>query len=479
MSIKKKFKKDLSENTELSFDVSQLESNKHVSGSRVKIYVGRIVTACILVPLAIAIVAPLVYVLANMKDSVSDVQRRYTLDEVKNMTRNSFQRLNDINYPKEKGSNSFSDSEKIAYKNYTYDIYQNLERENNMMFSPLSLYGFFVDSYKALSKDSLIQKYESLLGLNESQLVSFYKKLFENNYFKNREGMVELHNGVFIGNDYEINQEYVNYLTKVYTECYSMNFQNARDVDLMVKWVNESVGETNFITKNDVPVTEMTTAYMFSTMNFDVEWSSKFVKSNNHTGYFYLNNNDPISTKFMKHNYVSSYYDYGSYISVKDFYNYQYSITYLVPKKHNDSIYDLVKDKNIFEEDEKCHVDYQTIELHVPKFDITKMFDFEKLIKNLDMGEILHYPNASLNNMYGSSAPGPVFLEMLKQKNSIKLNEDGTTIKSVTIGASGTAKGGYGETLLVELDQPFIYIVKDSSGFPIYVGHMDNPNLKN
>ena len=38
MSIKKKFKKDLSENTELSFDVSQLESNKHVSGSRVKIY---------------------------------------------------------------------------------------------------------------------------------------------------------------------------------------------------------------------------------------------------------------------------------------------------------------------------------------------------------------------------------------------------------------------------------------------------------
>ena len=121
MSIKKKFKKDLSENTELSFDVSQLESNKHVSGSRVKIYVGRIVTACILVPLAIAIIAPLVYVLANMKDSVSDVQRRYTLDEVKNMTRNSFQRLNDINYPKEKGSNSFSDSEKIAYKNYTYD----------------------------------------------------------------------------------------------------------------------------------------------------------------------------------------------------------------------------------------------------------------------------------------------------------------------------------------------------------------------
>ena len=108
----------------------------------------------------------------------------------------------------------------------------------------------------------------------------------------------------------------------------------------------------------------------------------------------------------------------------------------------------------------------------------SEMFDFEKLIKNLDMGEIFHYPNTSLNNMYGSSAPGPVFLEMLKQKNSIKLNEDGTTIKSVTIGASGTAKGGYGETLLVELDQPFIYIVKDSSGFPIYVGHMDNPNLK-
>ena len=57
-------------------------------------------------------------------------------------------------------------------------------------------------------------------------------------------------------------------------------------------------------------------------------------------------------------------------------------------------------------------------------------------------------------------------------------NEDGTIVKSVsmvTFGAGGAAPHTTMDTLDVELNQPFIYIIKDVNGVPIFVGHMDNP----
>ena len=34
------------------------------------------------------------------------------------------------------------------------------------------------------------------------------------------------------------------------------------------------------------------------------------------------------------------------------------------------------------------------------------------------------------------------------------------------------------DTLDVKLNQPFIYIIRDINGTPIFVGHVDNPTIK-
>ena len=478
MSLKKKFKKDLTEDADLYFNNNNLESNTKISRSRVGIFTSRIIAAVVLAPLSLAIIAPLIYVLANLKDSVGDVQRRYTLSEIKKLKQGSFRSLNEITYPSTQGVNNFSGAEKAAYANFTNQTYRNLVPETNLMYSPLTLYGFFVDTYAALSKDNLIESYNSIIGLGLDETATFYKKLFENNYFANSEGMIELHNGVFLNNEDTPNQNYIDYLNKVYTECYSMDFGNQKDVETMVEWVNESVGDSKFIKANDLSIDpEMTVAYLFSTMNFDMEWQSKFVKSGTYKGPFQMNDGTVVQTKFMQHTYENSYFDYGKYISVTDRYNYGYTITYLVPKNLEDKIYDLIGDRNIFLEDLDKEKDYANIELHVPKFEITKMFDFKKLISNLGMHNLMGYPNDSLHNMFEEHG-GPVYLDTIMQKNFIKLDEDGTKIKSVQMSGVGSAKAMPLGTLRVQLDQPFIYIVKDANGFPIYVGNMDNPTLK-
>ena len=67
-------------------------------------------------------------------------------------------------------------------------------------------------------------------------------------------------------------------------------------------------------------------------------------------------------------------------------------------------------------------------------------------------------------------------MKIIKERNEVEFNEDGTTVKGVVMGSmNGTESVQREESLDVNLDQPFIYIIRDINKTPIFVGHVDNP----
>ena len=70
-----------------------------------------------------------------------------------------------------------------------------------------------------------------------------------------------------------------------------------------------------------------------------------------------------------------------------------------------------------------------------------------------------------------------VYLQNIKQRNEIEFNENGTIVRSLATASFGAGSAGVTEmnTVEVKLNQPFIYIIKDINGSPIFVGHVDNP----
>jgi serine protease inhibitor len=71
------------------------------------------------------------------------------------------------------------------------------------------------------------------------------------------------------------------------------------------------------------------------------------------------------------------------------------------------------------------------------------------------------------------------YLQNVKQRNEVEFNEDGSTVKSVSMASMGAATAAApmqpDGTLDVDLNQPFIYIIRDINDNPIFVGHVDNP----
>lgn len=493
--LKKQFKQDFeqSSNVNLSFDTTQLEPNSRKSKHKIKPYkLALIVITAVLVSIIAVPVSVIFFSSLQTKDSVKTFNRSYSLNKIRIAESNTFKKLNDVAYPDGSGPfvSNISEVEKEAYNNFSNLTYHSLvdtSKKDNMSYSVVGLYSVINEMTNATSREELKEKFNTLLGLNESSRVTFYDKVMKANSFASDESTIQLKNSAFFNNKFNYNQEFVNSLTKLYCEAYQINFES--EASKIVEWVNQAVNSNGFIDDKFLEMNDETQLYLFSTLYFKNAWAEKYLSDNNIKDDFYLTSDKTVKATYMNHSYLSqSYYDYGSYISVKDYYSSgRASVTYLVPKKVEDNIFDLTKDINIFEEKEENIVKngeygYIMVNLSTPKFTTKSDVDFQKCLDNLGFGDIYNPNIDSFKNAFDDVKLDDynIYIQKIKQKNEVEFNEDGSIVKSITMasfGAGGTAAPMKNDTLDVKLNQPFIYIIRDINGTPIFVGHVDNPTI--
>ena len=502
--IKKQFEEDFNKsiNTDLSFDTNQLENNTPKTKIRMSpLKRTMIIVSCSLAGvLTLVVLLPLsVFLIASLKtnESFRSYRKNYAFNEVSIAESNTFKPLNSINYPNSDKpvKNEFSDEQLNAYSNYSYQAYNSLislPKEENLSFSLINLYAILNELEYAASDEEVKATLNNLLGLNAEKRVSFFDKMMKANFYADSNNTTQIKNSAFLTNKYEQNTDFINALSSLYCEAYQIDF--SKESKKMVEWVNEAVNDSHFINEQFLELNEQTVFYLFSTLYFKNAWASKYVSDDNIKDYFYLNKEDTVKTTFMRHSYyVDHYYDYDEYISVTDYYATGGSVTYIVPKKIEDNIYKLTKNQNIFFENEENAVygkplPYDEtrngkirVNLTMPKFSNSYEFKLNDMLSNLGLAKGFTPDYDSFSKAFTSeSCFDNIYLQTVKQKNEVTFNEDGTVVKSVTMGAAGamSAEPRRDDTIDVTLNQPFIYIIKDINNTPIFVGHLDNPSKK-
>ena len=179
----------------------------------------------------------------------------------------------------------------------------------------------------------------------------------------------------------------------------------------------------------------------------------------------------------MNHKYVVKYYyDYEKYYSFNDFYSSEYTINYLVPKSKDNNILELIKNKNFLYENETYKNYYITIDLSVPKLKRQISLDIVPILKELGLEKLFNLNYSIFNNPFITEVDKNYYLNQILQKNSIEFNEDGTTIKSITIVSSNLhILSAEPQMLTIKLDKPFIYIIKDKNQLPLFIGYINDP----
>lgn len=501
--IEKQFKKEFEESNkkiELTFDVSKLTPNTEpeVTFEEVKKKKGKtkrivIFSSASLVVLAIAAVA--LSQMLEIESSVKTAKRNLSANAIAIAESNTFKRLNNVKYPEgeEPTRHEFTKNEMSAYNNFANETYHSLvnsSKKDNMSFASIGLYSIMNELYGAISREDLQDQFTNLLGLNETSRKEFYENVMKANSYASKDNTTQLKNAAFFNTDYQYSQEYVDKLTNLYCEAYTIDFKN--EADKMVEWVNEAVDSKGFIDKEFLNMSKYSQLYYFSTLYFKNAWAYKYLSKDNIDDDFYLSDGSKKTAKYMCHSYRTDYYyDYGTYISFRDYYmGGNASITYLVPKKTSDNIFNLTKNANIFEENEakkaskkEPYSDYYEpymVNLKTPKFKVSTDIDLKASLENLGFASMFKDTYDSFHKAFSDPSTNDMnfYLEQVKQKNEVEFNEDGAIVKSVSM-ASVNGKDAAMEradVIDIRLNQPFIYIIRDCNGIPILVGHIDNPN---
>ena len=394
-----------------------------------------------------------------------------------NLAKNeTFEALNNITYSEEKENLEISPVFKEKLNNFTYNSFNRFNKEVNFAYSPLMLYSQLDLISLAASDEETKEQFNSALLANEDLRSINILRAMKNNFFVNKEAQstVQTKNAVFIERQLGYNQTFVNELTARNAEAYLLSFQNDADIDNIIRWASQSVNEDNFINKGDLELEPDSALLFLSSLYFDNAWSHKYKTQDTKKDVFHLDQTSIIETDFMNHAYYGDIYIYDKYVSFTDYYNSAYSIQYYVPKDTKDNIFDVLPEDFL---NETVEVDHKMISLSLPKFKITSSCNLNNIVEQLG----ITYPYVKKSNHLRNAFEKPEeimwsYLTYTKQKTSVAFSEDGTVVKSITmsLGAAGTAapmRNGYA----IELNQPFVYCIKDPQGLPLLVGTIVNP----
>lgn len=430
----------------------------------------------VLVPLAGFLIAGF-----KTKNNYRPVQRNYSLHEQQQIREDTFRRMNSFEYPSGSDLRPVSEDYQNAVSDFSYEAYSGLDKKDNTFFSPLSAY-LHLDTLSHGVKNSVLSsRVDEVLHLDASLRESNFLSAFLSNRDPGKEGSshVEMNQLFFLDQKETFQTAYLDYLTSIYCEAYSLDLEKTKDINLMVDIVNSKVNQS-VLSSQDLLVDEYMRAFLFSMVDFFGSWGFDGSKTQNQN--FYPSSGDAYVVPFMHHTFMGSAYDYGDYFSFRLSYGGGYSMQFITPKERGGDIVSIAASRNfLVEDDSKKYVatvygEETTrflIEVALPRFHADCSLSFKDLFSSMGLGTLY---SRDLSPLTGISSGDPLYIQETKQKNHIYWDESGTTAKTITwsgIGAGATAPTVTG--LAFDLDSPFLYVIRDRNDLPLYIGQVDRP----
>lgn len=375
----------------------------------------------------------------------------------------TFEKLSNVTYPNVSEEKTYVNSQQTRLINDSYfKIVDNIYKENeNMIYSPASLYM----ALSLLSEGSTGDSYNELvdyLGVNNlEELRKLNKDLYENNYYKNKNGEGKIANSIWVKNGGNISLDYIKRLEEsYYAESFKADFSNENDKNNIIRWINNNTNDFLKLTKDNYTIDSSISLLLLNTIYFNNKWSEPFDKSLTRKDTFYSYKND-VEVYFMKHSVESVYASSDDYEMVYDYFHNGNKICYLLPSEGKN-----VKDYlNVNFMEQKW--ERVILNITVPKFKYITKFDLNDTLESVGVKTIF---KGGLDNIELG-----LRVSKIKQVAGIELSEEGVKAAAVTSIDGPTSVEPIDKKVNIKLNRPFIYYILDSNNTILFSGVMNNP----
>lgn len=369
---------------------------------------------------------------------------------------------------------------------FTLNFFQSLNgktKNQSVICSPLSI-TYVLSMVNDAATGTTEQELEQTLGFHKGGIRAvndYCKNLIDNLPHVDEKVQLDIANAIFVNDKYQLKKQFQQDMANYYdAKAEALDFSSSSTLDRINGWCDEK-------TRGMIPnileqVDPRAVSYLLNAIYFKADWASMFEKNETREEVFTTPDGE-TRVPLMHQNVYMNYLRNDIYAAVSIPYgNCRWMMTVMLPeegKTTDDVISSLAASgwstdylKNPLREARGYEVD-----LKLPRFETA--FDTDdaggliELLKGMGIRQVFDKYNAEVPNVCEKEN---LYVDMMKQKAKIKVNEEGSEAAAVTIAgfvATATSTGPTQEPpkATFHANRPFVYLIHEqSSGVILFVG---------
>ncbi len=350
----------------------------------------------------------------------------------------------------------------------------------NALWSPLNGYIALAMLAETTGGETRQQILDLLCTSDLDTLRTRVEAVWERTYRNDGKEISTLANSLWLDQDLSYNQETMDLLSHYhYASVYQGDFGSRETNQAIQAWLNNSTGGRLRDPISSIQLSPETVLALASTVYFQSKWGglTAFSPANNTGGTFHSPTGDVRCTFMNKKLEQMNYYWGDSYGAVFQNLRYGAKMWLFLPDEgktpadilSGSQYLDMIANTAAYEE---TNSKYMKVNLSLPKFDITASSDLKAALTNLGVTNVFDLETADFTAITGDT---PVYLTAVNQSTRITVDEEGVTAASYFEMPGAGAAMPPEEIIDFILDRPFLFVIADRSGLPLFTGIVNCP----
>jgi len=355
------------------------------------------------------------------------------------------------------------------------------EKDSNVFISPLSVSMALGMTYNGAngSTQEAMQKTLELSGLTIEEVNESYNSLIELLTGLDPKVQFQIANSIWYRENISVKEEFVNLCKKYFDALVKgLDFNEPNAAKIINTWVDENTnGKIKQIV--DDPINPLIVMFLINAIYFKGTWTYEFEKDQTTDDWFTLPDGTRKLCKMMEQKNEFRYFENDAFQAVDLPYgDGDFSMTIFLPTYGTDV------DSLIAEFDQEnlnswlSSFSNDSGVLYLPKFKLEYELKLNDALKALGM-EITFTPGqADFTKMMHGVRVGDLWIDKVKHKTFVEVNEEGTEAAAVTsVGIMTTSIDP--SRFWMRVDRPFVFMIRENlSQTILFIGKIVEPVLE-
>ncbi|MEA1875674.1 MAG: serpin family protein [Bacteroidota bacterium] len=348
------------------------------------------------------------------------------------------------------------------------------EAEKNVMISPLSISLALSMTYNGAEGDTKIamEQVMEMTGLSLDEINDLNKQLVDALLAHDPQVILEIANSIWYRDGFSVKSDFIDRNQTYYDAVVrAMNFSDPKTIDIINDWVSE-----NTHGKIDEIVDEITAdSFMFliNAIYFKGAWRYEFKDKNTHDALFYLDDKQSVEHPMMTMSIDANMLQNDLFTALELPYGKgNWSMFLFLPnwERTLDDVIGLftAENWNYWMDD---FIEMKDISIQIPRF----KFAYDTSLKDVLKAMGMEIAFAGAADFSGILDGGQLYINDVKHKSFIEVNEEGTEAAAVTsVEINKESAGNF-----FFANKPFLFaIAEKTSGAILFAGRVMNPAVE-